>query len=348
MPDGTCYNQRMVTETLSWQSQYNLLFRTTSDGVIALDHTGLLLRINPAAAGMLRCVPEECIGKTPKSVFHDQPALLDLLEGRGENVRKVILPGKRVAHGISEIQPDDTRMVLLRDITEREELDTRRDQLIAAIGHDLRNPISAIHGFAELIPLSGSLTSDQERFVTRIIQTSQKMQYLASTLVDLAWIESGMPMESVPVELDKVITLAVSELDKDAQQKRMSIAISTQHPLPFVMGDPARLKQVVVNLLQNAIQYSEPEQPIAIHAFEYGQQVRCTVGDRGIGIHANELDQVFDRLYRSPDEAVRKTQGGGIGLTMARVILRRHGGSIAVSSVYGEGSTFIFTLPLAG
>ena len=128
----------------------------------------------------------------------------------------------------------------------------------------------------------------------------------------------------------------------------MSIAISAQHPLPVVMGDPARLRQVVVNLLLNAIQYSEPEQPIAIHAFEYGNQVRCTVGDRGIGIHENELDQVFDRLYRSPDEAVRKTQGGGIGLTMARVILRRHGGSIAVSSVYGEGSTFIFTLPLAG
>ena len=338
----------MVTETISSPSQYNLLFRSTSDGVIALDHTGLLLRINPAAAGMLRCVPEEAIGKTPKAVFHDQPALLDLLEGRGDSVRKIILPGKRIAHGISGVDGDSGRLVLLRDITEREQLDSRRDQLIAAIAHDLRNPISAIHGFAELIPLSGAVTPDQERFITRIIQTSQKMQYLASTLVDLAWIESGMPMESVPVELDKVIDLAVAELDKDAQEKRISIAISAQHPLPVVMGDPARLKQVIVNLLTNAIQYSEPEQPVAIHAFEYGQQVRCTVADRGIGITENELDQVFDRLYRSPDEKVRKTQGGGIGLTMARVILRRHGGSIAVSSVYGEGSTFIFTLPLAG
>jgi signal transduction histidine kinase len=106
------------------------------------------------------------------------------------------------------------------------------------------------------------------------------MQYLASSLVDLAWVESGMPMESIPVQLDRIIDQAVAELDKDAQQKRISIAISTQHPLPIVHGRPIRLKQVVTNLLQNAIQFSELEQPVAIHAFEYGQQVRCTVADR--------------------------------------------------------------------
>src|SRR5579885_945736 len=138
----------MVTETLSWQSQYNLLFRTTSDGVIIVDHTGLLQRINPAAAGMLRCIPEECVDKPAKVVFKEQPALVDLLEGRGETLRKIVLPGKRIAHGISETHSDGGRLVLLRDITEREELDSRREQLIAAIGHDLRNPISAIHGFA--------------------------------------------------------------------------------------------------------------------------------------------------------------------------------------------------------
>jgi signal transduction histidine kinase len=235
---------------------------------------------------------------------------------------------------------------MLHDISERQELDSRREQLISTIGHDLRNPVSAVYGFGELVEMYGPLTADQKRFMDRLKQTTQKIQSLVYGLVDLAWVESGMPLENVPVALDKVIQQAVAELDREARQKRMGIAISTQQPMPVVMGDPLRLKQVIRNLLQNAIMYSEPEQPIAIHAYRDGQQVKCSVADRGIGIAETEVDQVFDRTFRSPDEAVRSLPGGGIGLTMARVIIRRHGGTIEVSSVLGRGSTFTFTLPL--
>jgi len=339
----------MLTQEMldAWLDQYNVLFRNTSDGVITLDPTGLLTRMNPAAAAMLRIAPDECVGKKPAEIFRDMPVLVDLLLGQGQAVRKVVLQSKRVALVIAEPSKDSGRLVLLHDITEREELDSRREQLIAAIGHDLRNPISAIYGFAELVEMYGPLTPDQKRFVTRIAQTSQKMQSLVYTLVDLAWVESGMPLENVPVDLDIVIRQAVSELGQEAKEKRIPIAISTQQPMPVVMGDTMRLKQVVYNLLHNAILYSGPEQPVAIHAYAQDQHVRCTVADRGIGIAESEIDQVFDRTYRSPNEAVRSVPGGGIGLTMARVILKRHGGAIEASSVLGRGSTFMFTLPLA-
>jgi signal transduction histidine kinase len=193
----------------------------------------------------------------------------------------------------------------------------------------------------------GPLTPEQKRFVTRIGQTSQKMQSLVYTLVDLAWVESGMPMDNLPVDLDVVIRQAVADLDAEAREKHIPIAISIQQPMPEVMGDAMRLKQVVHNLLHNAIIYSGPEQPVAIHAFAQGEHVKCTVADRGIGIADNEIDQIFDRTYRSPNEAVRSTPGGGIGLTMARMILKRHGGTIEASSILGRGSTFMFTLPLA-
>jgi signal transduction histidine kinase len=303
--------------------------------------------MNPAAAAMLRLAPDNCLGKHPDTVFKDQPALVSMLMGKDEHARRVPLPDKRTAFGIAQDQADGGRLVLLQDITEREELESRREQLIHRIAHDLHNPIAAIEGFAELIAMYGALNGDQQKFVTRIRQTSHKLRDLVRTLVDLTWVEAGMPMSSVPIYLDKLIGEVVAELAGDAEEKHIAIAVSTQQTMPVVMGDPMRLKQVIHNLVHNAILYSMPEHPIAIHAYEDHAQVRCTIADRGIGIPEHELGQIFDRLYRVPDERVRNLPGGGIGLTMAQAILKRHGGTIRAESVYGQGSTFIFTLPLA-
>lgn len=329
-----------------WENQFNTLFRNSSDGVIVVDRTGLVQRINPAAAAMLRCVPEDCIGKWPGAVFRKFPTLVDLLRGSDSMLRRVPLQGKRIAVGIGE-NLEQGRLVLLQDVTERENLDSRREQLIHTIGHDLRNPVSAIYGFAELIAMYGTLNDDQERFRKRIELTAQKLQNLLSPIVDLAWVESGMPMHNVPVELARIIAGAVEELSPEARDKRISIATSTQQPLPPVMGDPLRLRQVIFQLVHNAIQYSDPEQPVAIHAFEHEGQVRCSVADRGIGIAEDDLDQIFHRMFRADNERVRSVPGGGIGLTLAQVIIQRHGGTIEVTSTPGRGSTFIFSLPLA-
>jgi signal transduction histidine kinase len=336
----------------------DLLFRYTSDGVLILDADDVLVRMNPAAAAMLHCAPEDCLGKHASSLFKDQPALLALLTESGQTTRRIPLPDKRIAIGIGhdEVNGEETgpdaaagggRLVLLQDITEREELESRREQLIYRISHDLSNPISAIEGFAELIGMYGTLNTDQQKFVTRIRQTSHKLRDLVQTLVDLTWVEAGMPMSSVPVSLDRLISEVVAELSPQAQARQISIAVSTQQPMPIVLGDPMRLKQAIYNLVHNALLYSLPEHPIAIHAYEDRGQIRCTVADRGIGIPEHELGQIFDRLYRVPDERVRNLPGGGIGLTMAQAILKRHGGTIRAESVYGQGSTFILTLPLA-
>jgi signal transduction histidine kinase len=329
-----------------WQNYCDALFRYTSDGILILDGRGVLVQINPAAASMLRCVPDNCLGKSPGAAFKEHPALITFLAGSSETVRRIPLPDKRIAQGIGVAQADGGRLALLRDVTERDELDSRRDQLIHAIAHDLNNPIAAIDGFADLVGMYGPLSEEQRRFLTRIRQTTQKLNSMIGPLVDLTWIEAGLPMDNLPVHLDRLIHEVVGELAADAEQKRISIAISTQQPMPVVMGDPRRLKQVIYNLVHNAILYSQPEQPIAIHAFEDGREVHCSVADRGIGIAKNELDQIFDRLHRAQDDTVRNLPGGGIGLTMARAILQRHGGTIRAESVHGQGSTLIFTLPL--
>jgi signal transduction histidine kinase len=332
----------------AWESQFNALFRNNSDGVIIADRTGTLLRINPAAASMLRTVPEEAVGKPSSAIFRKLPPLVSLLTGQGDEVRRIPLPAERIAFGFGVILDDGNRIVMLQDITEQEMLDSRREQLIERIGHDLRNPASAIYGFAELLLTGDPLTAEQEKLLRRISQTAQKLQNLVYTLIDLAWIESGMPFASIPVALDEVIGNAVEQLDARARKKQISIAVSIQQPMPIVMGDPMRLQQVVFNLLENAIVYSDDELPVAIHAFQENEVVRCTVADRGYGIPDSELSKVFGRMYRSERDAIRDTPGGGVGLTIAKVIIERHGGSIEASSTLGRGSTFMFTLPLAG
>jgi signal transduction histidine kinase len=111
------------------------------------------------------------------------------------------------------------------------------------------------------------------------------------------------------------------------------------------MGDPDRIQIAVHNLLHNAISYSQPEQTVAIHAWSDTHEAYCSVADQGIGISDDELELIFDRLYRSRDERVQAIPGGGLGLTIARTIIKRHGGDIWASSNLGEGSTFTFVLP---
>ncbi|MEP6985413.1 MAG: ATP-binding protein, partial [Chloroflexota bacterium] len=138
----------------------------------------------------------------------------------------------------------------------------------------------------------------------------------------------------------------VNDLSDMAQEKQVSIATSLQNPLPTVMGDQSRLELTVRNLLHNAILYSQPETTIAVHSWGDSNELYFSVADRGIGIADEEIELIFDRLYRSKDERIRELPGGGLGLTVAKTIVKRHGGDIWASSNLNVGSTFTFVLPV--
>jgi signal transduction histidine kinase len=233
---------------------------------------------------------------------------------------------------------------LLRDVTEQHQLESRREALIRAISHDLRNPISALNGYADLVGKYGEVSEKQALFLTRIQQTCAKLWELTASLVDLAWIEAGMPLQFLPFDLAVIIHQVVEGLAAEARRKEMTIVVSVQEPIPPIMGDPDRVKQAVVHLVDNALQYSPPGSNVGIHAWQQGTRVFCSVADRGFGIDEAELGQIWDRMWRSSDERVRAIPGGGIGLTYVRTILQRHGGMIWVESELNEGTTFTFVL----
>lgn len=324
---------------------YEFLYRSTNNGVLIADETLHLTHINPAAAALLGIVPEKVIGQTAKQAFGRNPALVNLFIRDDEQKLDVRLPRQRLAQGIADTLETGQRVVLLQDVTETRDIENRREMLSKAIAHDLRNPISAIGGFADLITRFGELNDQQSKYLKRIKQTTTKLHDMVKSLVDLAWIEAGMPLAHVPIRLDEIISKAVIELEDTAQKNGIHIAVSLQKPLPVVMGDPARLRLVIHNLLHNAIVYSEPESSVVVHGWGDDHELYCSVADRGIGIIDTDLELVFDRMYRSRDERVSEIHGGGIGLTVAQTIVKRHGGDLWASSNLDAGSTFTFFLP---
>lgn len=323
------------------------IFRTTSDGIIIANAQGAIERINPAAAAMLGVTIDEVRQKLAQECFRNNPVVVSLFTRTDDCMTNVQLPRRRYGYGIGKTTADNQRIVIIQDITEKHELESRREALSHSIAHDLRNPLSAIGGFSELVTRFGEINTQQDKFLTRIRQTASKMHDMAKPLVDLAWIEAGMPLAHRPIQMSDVIQQVVRDLSSLAQSRKIIIAISVQAPMPMVMGDPERMYLVVFNLLHNAIIYSEQELSVVIHAWSDEQEVYCSVADRGIGIADSEIDQVFDRMYRSSDERVRKIAGGGLGLTFARTVIERHGGDVWVASTLNEGSTFTFVLPTA-
>lgn len=324
---------------------YDFIFRNTADGVLIADTQNIIRQINPAAAAMLATTVDAVMGKTPEDCFRHNAALLNLFQRGGEQILDIRLPKRRLAVGLAASLKDGARVILLQDVTEQRELESRREALIKTLAHDLRNPIGALSGFAELVGKYGSLNEQQQRFLTRIQQTTNKLHDLTETLVDLAWMEAGMPLAHVPMNLNRTIHEVVRHLSEAAHARHITIAISIQSPMPPVVGDPERLELAIYHLLHNAILYSADEQTVAIHAWGDNHEAYCSIADQGIGIADDELHLIFDRLYRSRDERVRELPGGGLGLTIARTIIKRHGGDIWASSNLGEGSTFTFVLP---
>lgn len=335
----------MMSMTLTDNPTFDYVFRTTSDGILIVNPRGIVEQVNPAAVAMLGMTAEVLVGRAPTELFSQNPAMMNLFNRDGDQTLDVRLPRRRLAVGIATTLPTNDRLILLQDVTEKRDLENRREALVKAMSHDLRNPISAISGFADLVGKFGDLNDQQTKFLTRIKQTTGKLQDVIGTLVDLAWIEAGMPLQHNPVKLPEVIAKAISDVRSFAQENRIVIATSIQNPMPTVMGDADRLRLTVRHLLHNAILYSPQEQNVVIHAWEDHNEVYCSIADRGIGVADDELELIFDRMYRSRDEQVRDKPGGGLGLTIARTIIKRHGGDLWASSNLGLGSTFTFMLP---
>ncbi len=254
------------------------------------------------------------------------------------NLRRLLLGGAR------------RRSAALRALNERlAEADRAKDLFIATVSHELRNPLNAISGWAQLSVRGGLSEARREEAVRVIARNADALAHLVDDLLDVSRIVSGklaLEVESVDVAQIVESVIAGQALAAEAKQLRLKTVLDTGPVV--VLGDAARIRQVVLNLLSNAIKFTPKQGSVNVSLERRGSDIEIGVRDSGVGIDGEALPHVFQPFWQADHAPARKAQGLGLGLAIAKRLVELHGGAIAVQSEGpGKGTTFIVRLPVA-
>ncbi len=240
-------------------------------------------------------------------------------------------------------------VAVFRDITEMKQLDQMKDEFISIAAHELRTPLTAIKGYAELMDRRLRAQEGREgdrRSLAVIRKQTERLANLVNEMLDVSRIEAGhLHLNTETFDLSIAVGEVVNNLRVSSETHTLSLAAE---PGIEVEADAARIEQVLINLITNAITYSPDGGEIGVRVWMEGRSACVSVTDRGVGIAQEELPHLFDRFYRAPRAGVMRSGGMGLGLYICQEIVTRHGGTIDAESVPGTGSTFTFTLPLSG
>ncbi|NWG15549.1 MAG: PAS domain S-box protein, partial [Chloroflexi bacterium] len=229
------------------------------------------------------------------------------------------------------------------------EVDRLKSQFLANMSHELRTPLNSIIGYAEVMldGIDGELTDDAIEDVQAIHSGGKHLLSIINDILDLAKIDAGqMFMDRQETDLSKIVEEVVHTCQILIKDKGIYLEIDRQSEIPPVYGDPVRLRQIVTNLVNNAIKFTEKGGITISIGRQDDQQVCVTVKDTGIGMSQKDLNVIFERFRQVDGSATRRAGGTGLGLAITRQLVQMHDGDIHVSSVLGEGSTFSFTLPV--
>ncbi|MGI8858059.1 MAG: PAS domain-containing protein [Thermomicrobiales bacterium] len=239
-------------------------------------------------------------------------------------------------------------VAVFRDITEMKQLDQMKDEFISIAAHELRTPLTAIKGYAELLDRRLSAQGGREgdrKSLGVIRKQTERLSGLVNEMLDVSRIEAGrLQLNSEPFDLSALVGEVVSNVRVSTTTHDLSL---TADPAIEVFGDTARIEQVLINLISNAITYSPEGGDIGVRVWTEGASALVSVNDHGIGISQEDLPHLFDRFYRAQKADIIRSGGMGLGLYICQEIVTRHGGTIHVESTEGAGSTFTFTVPLA-
>jgi two-component system, OmpR family, phosphate regulon sensor histidine kinase PhoR len=241
-------------------------------------------------------------------------------------------------------------VLVLHDISELRRLERVRQDFVANVSHEFKTPLTAIRGFAETL-LGGALddVDHRVRFVEIIQDHAERLTRLTDDLLKLSTIEAGkMELEFHTVSPPELLKMCADTASFAAKKKQQTIKIEYAQDLPVVRGDSGRLRDVLQNLLDNAVQYTPAGGHIVASAARDGAEIVFTVADNGIGIPQAEQERIFERFYRVDEGRSREVGGTGLGLSIARHIAEAHGGRVWVESAIGQGSRFHFSVPIAG
>jgi two-component system phosphate regulon sensor histidine kinase PhoR len=347
-----------IQTILRQQNEHEAMLSSMEEGVLAVDTEGTILSLNATCATLLGGDWEKLKGRTVYEVIR-KPDLLRFVESAMSSASpvdgelRIHGPQERwlSAHGTALHDAQRGRigvLVVLHDVTRLRHLENVRRDFVANVSHELRTPVTSIKGFIETL-LEGALEDKENarRFLQIMLRQVNRLDAIIGDLLVLSRIEKGSEEQMIELASDSIRTVlqAAAEMcDKKAAAKGVRIEIACPEDLVAQINS-ALLEQAVINLLDNAIKYSEANSAVQIIAAREGAELVLRVKDQGCGIEAKHLPRLFERFYRVDQARSRELGGTGLGLAIVKHIALAHRGSVSVESRVGAGSTFSLRLP---
>jgi len=349
-----------IQTVLRQQNEREAMLSSMEEGVLAINNEGTILSLNIACASMLGEEPAQLQGRSIYEVIR-KADLLEFIESALASVSpvdgEIHIRGAQDrwvnAHGT--VLHDSQRgkigvLVVLHDITRLRHLEEVRRDFVANVSHELRTPITSIKGFLETL-VDGAFEDKENahRFLQIMLRQVNRLDAIISDLLMLSRIERGSEEQRIELASESIsgtLQAAIEMCEKKAADKVVRIELTCSEDLTAEIN-AALLEQAVVNLLDNAIKYSNSEAVIEVHAACEEAELVIQVKDHGCGIEAQHLPRLFERFYRVDKARSRELGGTGLGLAIVRHIALAHRGSVSVESTVGVGSTFSLRLPMS-
>ena len=376
------YSRTLEQKVEQRTSEIKAIIDNMVDGLVVVDGEDRITQFNPALAGMIG-ISSKAIAKAKSyaEIFQGEE-ILNLVTSTRENPKQVFteefsLPERRIGKAVAtsiyrEVATSEGSelelnylgtVILIRDVTIEKEVDRMKTDFISTVSHELRTPLTSVLGFAKLIQkkLDESIfpliqTDDKKvnrniRQVTEnieiIVSEGMRLTKLINEVLDVAKIEAGkMQWNMNTLMITEVIDRAFSATSALFEQKGLTPIRETESDLPNIYGDKDRLIQVVINLISNAVKFTE-QGNVTCRVKQTDKSIVVSVIDQGVGISEPDQPKVFERFKQVGDTLTDKPQGTGLGLPISKEIVEHHGGRIWVESELGKGSTFSFSLPIA-
>lgn len=315
------------------------------DGVIVMDAAEHVALINRAARGIFGLADRDVAGRPLESVIpqSDLKVLLAPAPDRSTKLFELNLEDGRVYKVQQTPIPQIGSAITLHDISEIKRLEKQKGDFVHTVAHDLRSPLTAVLGYAELVEHAGDLNENQHDFVNRIQSSVKSITGLVNELLEFGRLESGTDSHRENVQLESALQASLALFEPMILQKKLRMDVDTAQDLPPVRANPVRIRQLMDNLVSNAIKYT-PEGgtvQLKLHCGEH--QLLFQVTDSGPGIPQEDQAHIFERFYRARN--VDGTQGSGLGLTIVKSIADSYNGHVWVESEEGKGSSFYVVLP---
>lgn len=329
------------------QADFSAVTDSMGEGLVLLGREDAVLSINPAACRLLECTATTGrdileVNRSPelRSVLaqaHEGKRAEDLMSIRGRRYRLEGTPVES-SGGVRGV------VLLFQDVTEREQAERIRREFTANVSHELKTPLHAISGYAELLSAGMVKPEDMPRFAGNIYTEAQRLILLVEDIIRLSQLDEGAAgMGREQVNLAQLVRETVSSLDSVAAEAQ--VTVETELENVSVNGIEQLLSGVVYNLTDNAIKYNHPGGTVTIRLSARGEQAILQVADTGVGIPEESRERIFERFYRVDKSRSKEVGGTGLGLSIVKHAVMIHRGTIHVDSTLGKGTTITVTLP---